>query len=228
MMDFLNQKACIGGQYISFEKTFCGRKRPRKVNAKNAAWRTCGSWNNVHQVMESKNVSINSQETSVTELSDSSVFYGSRSMSLSSSCQTQVLGRRTEQKVQQVAPYSPDMSCSHALVNDTRKRWNVHLQPLVRCPELDALAQEHAMTMATARTVSHSNPKHSLSCLQTQPTRRLGENVAAGDSALSMHMRMLEDVTNYTNMVDGRYVEIGMGKARGSDGQYYLCQIYRG
>ena len=228
-MDFLNQKPCSGGQYISFEKTFCGRKRPRKVSAKNAVWRTCGSWNNVHQVMESKNVTINSQETSTTELSDSSVFCGSRSMSLSSSGQTQTLGRRTEQKLQQpVAPYGTDMSCSHALVNDTRRRWNAHLQPLVRSPELDALAQEHAMTMTMECKISHSNPKHSLSNLRTQPTRRLGENVVAGDSALSMHMRMLEDVTNYTNMVDGRYMEIGMGKARGSDGQYYMCQIYRG
>ena len=84
------------------------------------------------------------------------------------------------------------------------------------------------MTMANNGRVSHSDPKMALAKLPTQPSRRFGEIVIAGDSALGMHMKILEDMTNYTNMVDGRYTEIGMGRARGSDGQYYLCQIYRG
>ena len=94
--------------------------------------------------------------------------------------------------------------------------------------ELEALANEHAKAMAARRSTFHSDPKVSLTCLEKQPTRRLGENIIAGDNALSMHMKMLEDVTNYTNMVDGRYTEVGMGKARGSDGKYYMCQIFRG
>lgn len=82
--------------------------------------------------------------------------------------------------------------------------------------------------MAAKGAVFHHNAPDLCEALETEPMLRLGENVVSGADPLDMHMQMLEFVTNYTNMVDGRYEDVGLASARGSDGQFYLCVIFRG
>ena len=82
--------------------------------------------------------------------------------------------------------------------------------------------------MADKNEVFHHNASDLCDALQQEPMLRLGENVISGTDPLDLHMQMLEFVTNYTNMVDSRYDEVGVASARGSGGRYYLCVIFRG
>lgn len=114
------------------------------------------------------------------------------------------------------------------MINNTRRRWNDRLAPLLHSSELTNLAAEHAKSMAEQGAVFHADATDLCCRLEEQPSLRLGENVIAGEDALDMHLKLLERVGNYANMVDGRFTEVGIASARGANGQYYLCQLFRG
>lgn len=115
---------------------------------------------------------------------------------------------------------------NHILVN--KERTKRLTPPLIRRSKLDELAREHAMAMAAKDALMHSDPDKLLQKVG-QPSRRLGENVAYGRSIREIHtMMMKEKGSDKNNIVDRRFVTMGMGTAPGPDGGLYMCQIFRG
>lgn len=124
---------------------------------------------------------------------------------------------------------STDYYCSnHIMVNDERvKRMTA---PLSRLRELDDLARYHAEAMASGQQLFHSDPTTITHVFQ-RPFRRLGENVACGANIREIHTNMMEKqeyCSDKYNILHRCYTHMGMGTAKGEDGQLYLCQIFRG
>jgi len=117
-------------------------------------------------------------------------------------------------------------SSNHVLVN--KERVKRRIPPLMRRAELDELARQHAETMAAEDALYHSNPNEMVQKIG-RPSRRLGENVSYGDSIRDIHKIMMETGgADKNNILDRRYLTMGMGTARGPDGGLYMCQIFRG
>ena len=115
---------------------------------------------------------------------------------------------------------------NHILINKERLKRLV--PPLIRRSTLDELAREHAMAMASKDALLHSDPDDLLQKVG-QPSRRLGENVAYGKSIREIHaMMMKEKGSDKNNIIDRRFLTMGMGTAPGPNGGLYLCQIFRG
>jgi hypothetical protein len=116
-------------------------------------------------------------------------------------------------------------SSNHVLVNTERTKRTI--APLVRMRELDEIARENVDAMARVNRASHSNPNF-LKLRFQRPARRLGENVAKGSSIRAIHEAMMETRSDYNNIADRRYTHMGMATARASDGELFMCQIFRG
>jgi uncharacterized protein YkwD len=116
-------------------------------------------------------------------------------------------------------------SSNHVMVNRERTKRTIAL--LVRMPELDEIAREHAKAMAKENKKFHSDPS-SLKMKLSQPARRLGENVAKGDTIRDIHREMMTISSDSNNIIDSRYSHFGMATAKASDGELYVCQIFRG
>jgi hypothetical protein len=115
-------------------------------------------------------------------------------------------------------------SSGHVLVNKERVKRNI--PALIRQIELDSIARECAIAMASEGIVRHSHAGDIQ--VKIQPCRRFGENIARGKSVRGIHLQMLNDDANRNNIIDRRYAFMGMGTARGNDGSLYLCQIFKG
>jgi hypothetical protein len=115
-------------------------------------------------------------------------------------------------------------SSNHILVNKERIKRNVHA--LTRRIELDALATERAKEMAKDGKVQHGVAEDIQ--FRLHPCRRFGENVASGVSVRDIHKDMIRNGADLNNMVDRRYMYMGMATAKAEDGTLYLCQIFKG
>jgi hypothetical protein len=116
-------------------------------------------------------------------------------------------------------------SSNHILVNQERSRRTT--APLIRHRDLDELARAHAQDMADAQRLFHKSVDDMHDSLQL-PCRRLGANVAKGKSIREIHYAMMRTLSDKNNMLDRRFTHMGMGTAKGPDGELYLCQVYRG
>ena len=121
-----------------------------------------------------------------------------------------------------------EICVNHVLVNAERERMTNLLRPLRRNEELDELARVHAEAMAKDSKTYHSDAEQLVSQMKTRPACRLGENVARGASIEYIHYKMTNRKSDFANMMDWRYSEMGMATAIGADGKIYLCQLYRG
>lgn len=117
-------------------------------------------------------------------------------------------------------------SSNHVLVNQERSRRT--MAPLIRMVELDQLARIHAEQIAEEGELRHVEADALRYALKDVPYRRLGENVARGESIRAIHNDMMGTLSNKNNIVDRRFTHMGMGTAVGKDGELYLCQIFRG
>ena len=117
-------------------------------------------------------------------------------------------------------------SSNHVLVNQERTRRT--MAPLIRMLELDELARIHAEQMAEEDELRHAEADALRFALKDIPHRRLGENVARGESVRSIHNDMMNTLSNRNNILDRRFSHMGMGTAVGKHGDLYLCQIFRG
>jgi Cysteine-rich secretory protein family len=115
-------------------------------------------------------------------------------------------------------------SSNHILVNKERVKRSI--PALTRRIELDALARERAATMAKLGSIHHGDPEDIQ--FRIQPCRRFGENVACGNSVREIHKDMLQNEADRNNMLDRRYSYMGMGTAKGVNGELYFCQIFKG
>jgi hypothetical protein len=124
---------------------------------------------------------------------------------------------------------STDYYCSnHIMVNDERVKRMI--APLSRLRELDDLARYHAESMAQSQQLFHSDPTAITHVFQ-RPFRRMGENVLSGTNIREIHTSMMDKqelCSDKYNILHRCYTHMGMGTAKGDDGQLYLCQIFRG
>lgn len=110
---------------------------------------------------------------------------------------------------------------NHVMINTERtKRTRV---PLKRNPKLDKVAQHHAKEMAASNKLYHPNLEH----LPTGSCTRLGANVGCGGDIRDIHTSMVQaSQSDLNNIIDRRFVYMGVGTAKGTDGKMYLCQIF--
>jgi hypothetical protein len=116
-------------------------------------------------------------------------------------------------------------SSNHVMVNQERTKRTI--APLFRMRELDEIARQHVDAMAREDRAFHSDPSF-LRMQFNRPARRLGENVAKGPSIRAIHKAMMATRSDYNNIADRRYTHMGMATAKASDGELFMCQIFRG
>jgi Cysteine-rich secretory protein family len=116
-------------------------------------------------------------------------------------------------------------SSNHVMVNQERVKCSV--SPVSRLQELDEIARFHATAMAREKSLFRMTPAQLQHCFP-RVARRLGVNVAVGESIRDIHESMMTSRSDRNNILDRRYTNMGMGTARSSDGELFLCQIFRG
>lgn len=114
---------------------------------------------------------------------------------------------------------------NHLTINAERTKRLVY--PLVRETVLDSLARAQAADMASSNLLYYSDPSD-LQLDNDEPPRRLGENVTRGSTLKEMHKAMMDSAADRNNILDRRFIQMGMGTAKASDGTLYLCQLFRG
>mmetsp|Transcript_132084 Transcript_132084/g.196772 ORF Transcript_132084/g.196772 Transcript_132084/m.196772 type:complete len:260 (+) Transcript_132084:33-812(+) len=108
---------------------------------------------------------------------------------------------------------------NHIMINNERtKRTRV---PLKRNPGLDEIAREHAREMATQRRLTHPDLE-----ILPSTTARFGVNIGRGPNVSDVHKAMMASEPDKNNIIDRRFVSMGVGTAKGSDGAIYLCQLF--
>jgi uncharacterized protein YkwD len=115
-------------------------------------------------------------------------------------------------------------SSNHIMINNERVKRNI--PALTRRRELDELARSRAEEMARQQEVAHGDSEEMR--YQLYPCRRFGENVCSGASIRDMHKEMMLIDGDKNNILDRRYLFMGMGTATGEDGQLYMCQVFKG
>ena len=114
-----------------------------------------------------------------------------------------------------------------SILNEDRPRHNARLTPLVRSKDLDALAECQVQKMAKACKVKHSNLSKLLEQM-TGVSNKIGENVGRGRTFVGGHGKMNGEASNFWNLIDAKYSEVGIATAEGMDGKVYICQLFRG
>lgn len=94
--------------------------------------------------------------------------------------------------------------------------------PLRPAADLDAVADRHALAMAERGKIFH-NP-----ALHTDVARweAVGENVGVGPDLATLHGAFLDSPAHRTNLLDGRYLEVGIGLAR-RGGHLWVVEVFR-
>merc|ERR1712183_456942 len=109
------------------------------------------------------------------------------------------------------------------LVNTERLYHNI--PPLHESHDLSCRAMEHALWMA-----KNCSPRPSgelVMCL-SQYSRRIGQNVCLGPSVSDVHGEFMEIAGDASRILDRGFSSIGVGAARGPDGNLFICQFFRG
>lgn len=250
MLQFLKKsRACAGaGQYVSFDSrsnTIASMKKRKLV------WQQSDANEIVRQIMEKQDLTDSTTQSSTCFLADDQddfeqdiacnrdeYTHKTKNFSERSAGEGQSDTEEetledfqtgsTEHPLWLKRPMFADICGNHALVNAERQWGNSNLSPLKRSRELDEIAKWQAKNMAKASRAYHSDPNELCSRLHSQPEHRLGENVAQGKNLRELHGIMKQHSANYANMMDERYTEMGMASAKAANGDWYLCQIFRG
>lgn len=89
--------------------------------------------------------------------------------------------------------------------------------------DLVAVARRQAARMAAARRIYH-NPNLTS---EVRSWRNVGENVGVGSTVSRIHTAFMNSSAHRANILSSTYTEIGVGTARGSDGNIYVSQVFR-
>lgn len=108
-----------------------------------------------------------------------------------------------------------------------RERETRKVTPMNRSVELDNIARWHAESMAAISAGAFQPDASKVQANLRKPCRRVGCNVGVGESIRDIHSHMMKTRSMFNNIVDRRYVEMGMATAKGQNGELYLCQIFR-
>ena len=102
-------------------------------------------------------------------------------------------------------------------------RSNHGLTRLSTASDLTRLAQEHASWMASHHSLQHTSNLSGKVCCW----RSVGENVGYGPSARAVFDAFMGSSSHRANILSSRYLQIGVGTARSSDGTLWVDQIFR-
>jgi uncharacterized protein YkwD len=105
---------------------------------------------------------------------------------------------------------------NHTRVNHDRRSYRV-------ASDLNRVAQRWAASMASHHRVTH-NPRYSR---QVCCWSAVGENVGAGTSVAAVQRAFMHSSSHRSNILSPTFCEIGIGVSRGSDGRYYVDEIFR-
>jgi hypothetical protein len=89
--------------------------------------------------------------------------------------------------------------------------------------DLTSIAQRHASAMASRGSIYHNSSLGSEACCW----RSIGENVGAGQSESQVQSAFMNSSAHRANILSSTFNEIGVGTARGSDGQIYVDEVFR-
>jgi uncharacterized protein YkwD len=68
----------------------------------------------------------------------------------------------------------------------------------------------------------------SIPLVADESCNRLGENISCGQNLKEIHQAMIASASQQNNMLDRRFLAMGVGTAKASDGTLYVCQIFTG
>jgi hypothetical protein len=89
--------------------------------------------------------------------------------------------------------------------------------------DLTAVARRQAARMASARRIYH-NPNLTS---EVGNWRAVGENVGMGGSVSRIHAAFMGSSGHRANILSTSFTEVGIGTARGGDGQIYVSEVFR-
>jgi len=119
---------------------------------------------------------------------------------------------------------SADSTSNAQFVSDTNSARSQHgLRAYVVSSDLSSIANRWAAHMAANRTLEHNpNVYSDVCCWQA-----MGENVGEGATVSQIQQAFMNSTTHRDNILSTSYTEIGVGTARGSDGQLYVDEVFR-
>jgi uncharacterized protein YkwD len=95
---------------------------------------------------------------------------------------------------------------------------------LAPASDAQAKAQSHAQAMANSHSLYHSNLTSGISpCWFI-----LGENIGEGPSIDSIEAALVASTPHRTNMLDGRFNQVGVGVAQSADGLFWITEDFVG
>jgi len=89
--------------------------------------------------------------------------------------------------------------------------------------DLTSVARRQAARMAAQNRMYH-NPNLGS---EVSGWRNVGENVGRGPDVASIHNAFMGSASHRANILSSVFTEVGVGTARGSDGQLYVSQVFR-
>lgn len=105
------------------------------------------------------------------------------------------------------------MTNPYDLINKERSRRSLH--PFLRNMLLDSIAKDISLQLAMSGGKKCS------------PTEYYG-NVGKGVDLITIHKKMMaQGGTEKANIVSSHFYEVGIGLSRSSDGQIYICQLFK-
>jgi hypothetical protein len=123
-------------------------------------------------------------------------------------------------------PKSPGCYANNHVVMINVERVKRYVCPLMWVPSLDELAKEQAILMAASKELSRSPV--GLGDRIRDRSRRLCVNVVSGSNVHDIHTKkmMKKSLADMNNILDRRFVSMGVGTAKSADGKLYVCQIF--
>lgn len=103
------------------------------------------------------------------------------------------------------------------------------LPPLRREPHLDALASEHAEAMSAKGRLAHDvgdGDAYIRVSADFPDASLIGENIAHASSVRGAHRALWLSPAHRQNLLRREYGVVGIGVARGADGDVWVCQLF--
>lgn len=122
-------------------------------------------------------------------------------------------------------PQTSRFASSHAVIN--RERVMRGLSCLQRNTELDEMARSHARSMAECNKVFVSNDEVLKEVSSARRDAAIGQNVGRGSSLNHLQDKLMKFKMNRLNILDERFLYMGVGTSTDEGGRLYLCQIFR-
>jgi hypothetical protein len=117
-----------------------------------------------------------------------------------------------------------DSTSNSQFVSYTNSARSQHgLRAYVVSSDLTSIANKWAAHMAANRTLEHNPYATSEVCCW----RAMGENVGVGSTVSQIQQAFMASSPHRANILSTTFTQVGIGTARGSDGQLYVDELFR-